>query len=515
MREPAYIEGFIGGVSSAGEVRDFVHNYLTVQNYRDETVPQLAAELPVASNGTWLVKSDGSMAVTWRLRPNVRWHDGTPFTSADMAFSFQLYKDPDHSTGAAALLDQMTSVDTPDPLTYVVHWSRADARALQAQGLVPLPRHLLESLYINDKPNFINSPRFTNEWVGLGAYKLARWEPGSHMELERFDDYFLGRAPLNRVVIRFFFDANTLSAAMLGEGVDVAIPGGIDLDGAVAIRDRWVGTSHLVRIEPIPRITDMEIQYRPELARPVNGLRDRTVRQAFYQAINREELSEVMTLGLGAVADSWFMPSDPSRPAVEHLIPRYPYDPAAAQRLLAQAGWTRGADGILVHQPSGERFEAELRTIPQYGVKPAAVIANNWKAIGADISIWAIPQARASERELNASQTFAKVNGSYLDALFDRLDSRHIASAANRWTGRNLSAWGNPRYDEILDRLAVTIDSRERFELLREQMLIVMGDLARYPLYWEPRPVLALKSVKADLYPYNTTWNVFEWDKQG
>ena len=157
---------------------------------------------------------------------------------------------------------------------------------------------------------------------------------------------------------------------------------------------------------------------------------------------------------------------------------------------------------------------AELRTIPQYGEKPAVVIASNWKDIGADMSVWAIPQARASERELNASQTFAKVNGSYLDALFDRLDSRLIASAANRWTGRNLSGWGNPRYDEIIDRLAVTIDRRERFDLLKEQMQIVMGDIARFPLYWEPRPILALKSVKADLYPYNTTWNVFEWDKQ-
>ena len=124
------------------------------------------------------------------------------------------------------------------------------------------------------------------------------------------------------------------------------------------------------------------------------------------------------------------------------------------------------------------------------------------------------PQARATERELNASQTFAKVNGSTLDVLADRLDGRLVAAASNRWTGRNLSGWANPRYDEILDRLAVTIDTQQRFNLLREQSQIVMGDLARFPLYWEPRPVLALKSVNADLYPYNTSWNVFQWDKR-
>ena len=55
-------------------------------------------------------------------------------------------------------------------------------------GLTPLPRHLLESLYVNDKANFINSTRFSTDWVGLGPYKLTRWEPGSHLELDRFDD---------------------------------------------------------------------------------------------------------------------------------------------------------------------------------------------------------------------------------------------------------------------------------------------------------------------------------------
>jgi hypothetical protein len=59
----------------------------------------------------------------------------------------------------------------------------------------------------------------------------------------------------------------------------------------------------------------------------------------------------------------------------------------------------------------------------------------------------------------------------------------------------------------------VTIDLRERFDLLREQTQIVMGDLARFPLYWEPRAVVYLRGVKGDIYPYNTSWNVYDWDK--
>jgi len=87
--------------------------------------------------------------------------------------------------------------------------------------------------------------------------------------------------------------------------------------------------------EAIPRLADLEIQFRPELARPMAGLRDRLVRQAFYQAINREELAGVMAHGLAPTADSWVRPSDPLRAELEASIPKYPYDPAEASRLLA------------------------------------------------------------------------------------------------------------------------------------------------------------------------------------
>jgi peptide/nickel transport system substrate-binding protein len=516
LREPATIEGFTGEggtAGGAGETRAFIHAHLTEADYRDEYVPRLATELPSFDKGTWRANADGTMDVIWSLRPNVKWHDGAPFTSSDLAFSLMLHKDPDLPTAYATALASMVSAETPDPLTLVVHWSRVDTRAMNADGLSPMPRHLLEQLYLTDKASFVNSPRFTTDWVGLGPYKLVRWEQGSHMELARFDDYILGRPAFDSVIIRFYFDGNTMAAAVLAEALDVVLPPGVDLDAAVEIKQRWEGTGHVVRVEAIPRLADLEIQFRPELARPMAGLRDRTVRQAFYQAINRQELAGVMSHGLAPIADSWVRPSDPLRTELAPSIPQYPYDPAEATRLLAQAGWARGADGVLVHQPDGERFESELRTIPQYGEKPAAVIASDWKAIGADIQIFNIPPSRASERELLSTHMLALVTGSFFDGLPERLDGRLISTAANRWTGRNQSGWVNSRYDEILDQLAVTLDPRQRAALTREQQQIMMSDIARMPLYWEVRPVLYLRSMRGDIFPYNTPWNLQEWDK--
>src|SRR5207245_4301789 len=144
------------------------------------------------------------------------------------------------------------------------------------------------------------------------------------------------------------------------------------------------------------------------------------VRQAFYQAINREELAGVMSHGLAPIADSWVRPSDPLRAELAPSIPQYPYDPAEATRLLAQAGWSRGADGVLVHQPDGERFEIEVWSIPQTGERPATLVASDWRAIGADARVYAIPAARSDDREHQVTFPGVEMTGIFLDTMLDR-----------------------------------------------------------------------------------------------
>ncbi|MPZ15032.1 MAG: hypothetical protein GEU73_11515 [Chloroflexi bacterium] len=89
LRELASFEAVIGlggSGSPAGEVTPVVHDFLVVENDRFDVVPRLAVERPSVENGTWRVDPDGSMVTTWRIRPNITWHDGQPFTSADVAF---------------------------------------------------------------------------------------------------------------------------------------------------------------------------------------------------------------------------------------------------------------------------------------------------------------------------------------------------------------------------------------------------------------------------------------------
>lgn len=506
---------FAGGGGSGGgcgECRALAHDHLTSTRPDGVVEGQLAAEVPSLEGGTWSLNADGSMDVTWRLRPNAKWHDGTPFTSQDMLFTFNLYKDPELPTLYAGQLQMMASALAPDPHTYVVHWSQTFVRAHRQPALEPMPRHLLEEAYLRgDKTALITSPLLSTEFVGLGPYRLARWEAGAFMEYERFDNYYLGRPPLDRVILQFIRDPNTLLANLLAGAVDAGSHNSLDMEAGLQVKQRWEGTNHRVDLEPTGMTIMVQMQMRPEYARLKNAFANRTVRQAMYQAIDRGTLTEVMQAGLAPVADSWLPPDLELRREVESAIPQYAYDPTAAQRLLAQAGWTRGSDGFLAHSPSGERLEVEVWAKARYSEKPIAVIADSWKGLGVQTSLHVIPPARDNDRQYEVT---------YPDVIFTnppsaqfyedfRLHSAYVASSENRWTGRNQPGYANPRFDVILDRLQMTIDRREQVNLQRQLVQEAMGDVAVMPLYWEQRPYFMLQGVIRD-----RSRGTFGWDKQ-
>ncbi len=522
QREPTDLgvlfgQGTATTAGGAGSVKLMVHDRLAQEMDLDRWEPQLATALPSIDNGSWRVNADGTMDTTFRLRPGIKWHDGTPFTADDLLFSFRIFLDPDLPTGGSQKRF-MESASAPDANTFVIHWSGTYVEAPQGSIGVIRPRHLLEDVYLRDKDAFINSPWFTTEFVGLGPYKLASWELGSHMELARFEDYYQGRPPLDRIVIRFVGDPNALAAGILAGELDVVLPVTVDLDVALDLRRRWEGTGNQVRIDVTGQLPQLEMQYRVDAVRPRNGFLNPTVRQAFYQVIDRQSLTDVMTQGLAPVADSWFPPSHVLRPEVESAIPQFAFDVARAQTLLAQAGWNRGPDGTLVNAQTGERFETELwgLTGQTFGIeRHLSIIADGWKAVGAHTDFGAIPPAR-----LRDAQYVAEHPGPLLTSFaarqfaVDRMHSDAIPSAANRWSGFNRGGYSNPSVDDLFARLNVTIDEGQRVAITRQMLQELMGNVVLMPLYWEVVPTLMVKGVTGPKHVgTDTTRNIFQWDK--
>src|SRR4051812_13774906 len=239
--EPKAITETFGEKQTTGNnlkavVQDALVYLPTFQSYQ----PQLATELPSIERGTWRVSPDGTMETIWHLRPNVKWHDGEPFTADDLVFSFQTSRDAEIATVPRAAERLVTSVEAPDPLTLVMHYSGPHVDAPRTTVGDVVPKHLLEELYARDKQAMANSTLHSTAFVGLGAYKMVRWDQGSFVEAARFDDYYLGRPPLDSIVVRFVTDPNTQVANVLAGAVDVVLTGasgtGLSVDQAIEVK---------------------------------------------------------------------------------------------------------------------------------------------------------------------------------------------------------------------------------------------------------------------------------------
>lgn len=349
--------------------------------------------------------------------------------------------------------------------------------------------------------------------MGLGAYRLVSWQQGSHLEFTSHDEYYLGRPPLARVVVRIIPDLNTMVANILAGSLDIMTDVGVSLETGLAVKDRWQGTANQVHLVPADKPSWIDIQHRPEFARPVNGLTNRTVRQAFLHGIDREAVVELLTAGLGQVPDSWVHPNDEIYSQVASSIPRYPYNPARAHQLLAEAGWVRGPEGVLVHQTSRDLFQVEARFADDgESEKLMTVVANNWTALGAQVNLVELTPSQKNNNELWVK--FSGLHGRTSPTLpfgSNYLHGKFIASAENRWTGGR-PGYNNPKVDDLLDRYVVTVDPAARLAIHRELLQEVMGDVAMYPMYWKIDPVLAVSGVTGT--KGREAWNFHEWTKK-
>lgn len=505
-----------GGSPGAGNnsIAKIAHNYLAVRDGSSEEFhPQLALALPSVEDGTWVVNGDGTMDTTWRLRSGVSWHDGTPFTADDLVFGLRLFSDTEFPVPPTEHVRQMQSATAPDPTTFVIHWASLAATGADPTDVDPLPKHLLGALYQTDKMAILTTPLLTSQFVGLGPFRVVDWTEGVGVTFERFDDYYLGRAPIDRVIVRYVADANAMLAGVLAGAVDVVLSPSVELDTAAELKQRWEGTGNRVLTSLSGSQQFLRPQFRTELAQPHNGSPNLTVRRALLHAIDRVAVAEASSNGLAPPADSWFAPSSPLRPEVESSIPQYPYDLARARQLLADAGWAPGPDGVLVDGASGERFESRIAGRPATGAdRTLAVVADGWKPLGIDVGIEILSPAAAADRKTMGSEPLALLSSFPASpTMLPPMHSSLLASDANRWTGTNFQGYSNPRVDALIDRVNATIDPRDQIPLHRQLIQEAMNDVALMPLYWEVAPTLIAKGVSGVVA--DNTWNIFEWDK--
>ena len=169
-------------------------------------IPYLVEAFPQLNSDGWRIFPDGRMETIYRLKSNLTWHDGTPLTTEDFAFSWRVYSWPELGVTGAPI-NLMESVTARDPRTLVINWKQpfVEAGSLSDRGsFPPLPRHILEpSFTAGQAEPFASHLFWTTQYVGLGPFKMDRWEPGAFIEGSAYDAHVLGRPKVDRFVETF------------------------------------------------------------------------------------------------------------------------------------------------------------------------------------------------------------------------------------------------------------------------------------------------------------------------
>lgn len=484
IREP--ISGMIygGGGNAAQQTRWLFHVSLTTYDDQGVLLPLLAQKIPSLDAGDWRVAPDGTMEVTWKLKPGVKWHDGTPLSAEDFVFGVQVSKDPEVGVGTGAIGLIREAVAT-DPETLVVRWARSyfDANVAIPPAFAPLPRHILMDQYQQgDGKSFLNSSYWTTEFVGLGPFRLVEWALGSHTEAAAFDDYVLGRPKIDRIITRYFLNSNALVAAMLSGDIDLIAPSTLKMEDLHPLIAAW-GPQGGTVIPSLSSIVNARLQFSDPNA---PWVRDVRLRHALRHLIDRQTMADTFEPE-GGPADLLAAKQDAVYKLTEQRgFPKFAYDVTAAERLLGESGWTRGSDGIF-HNSGGQRLRVDVtvQANSPVNVQHGLSLQDQWRRGGLESESFQLPAVAPNINEMKVLQS----RGVWLqpDNILPTLEwfeAARISSPANNWIGNNVTGFNNPEFERRYGEYVTTLDLGKRQSSQADLLRWIADESFVLPLFY-------------------------------
>jgi peptide/nickel transport system substrate-binding protein len=467
--EPANLNLYLADAAIVRQVADAVVEGLVDVNPDGDYFPELAAELPTLQNGG---VSEDFLTITWKLKPGLLWSDGTPITSDDIVFTWEAVSNPESGavmTGGFGLIE---SIDTPDDLTAVLHYSEPYAAYLGQFRWGVIPRHAA------GEPADMLEWEWNRDPVGAGPFLVDEWAAGDHISLTPNPNYREeGKPYLDRLVFRVMPSYDAQLAAMMQEDAQVQLwPG-----EAKSVWDQMMGG--VAEQQLVPGIWNMAMDLNlskpfdddPGPEPPHPSLGDLRVRQAIAHGIDYDYIIQDVMEGDVSPSNSpfeygWYR-CDIEQP--------YPYDPDKAMALLEEAGWTdEDGDGIRECHgcPYGEEGEPLRLQLMGYTNFPPLdrteeAIVEQMKAIGIEMYIqnedFSVIFGGWSDRA-------PRKTGDYDIMIYDRgFDQDPHTYVATHWAsdqipsadlpdGANWYRWQNEAADEAIQRAGSTIDLETR-----------------------------------------------------
>jgi peptide/nickel transport system substrate-binding protein len=491
-------------------------------------IPILAAEVPTPQNGG--VGKDG-LSVTWKLKKNVQWHDGKPFTADDVVFNWEYLVDPATAAVKSGPYKDVKQVDKLDSHTIKATFANPtpfwSAVFCGPNGMI-IPKHLFESF---KGSNAREAP--TNlKPVGTGPYRFADFKPGDIVRGELSPNYHMANRPFyDSIEVKGGGDAASAARAVLQTGeVDYAWNIQVEDD----ILRRWEqggkGRTDIAvggNIEHIQsNFTDpwTEVEGERSSAKSRHPfLTDPVVRQALGLLVDRAAVQEQLYGRAGLVTANFL--NAPSKFQSKNL--KWEFNVDKANQLLEQAGWKRGADGIrakdgkklkMVYQTSTNAVRQKTQAIVKQAAAKAG-IEMELKSVVASVFFSSDPANWDTYAHFATDIQMYTTTMTQPDPqrFMDQFTIAEVSSKDNKWQGRNITRWKSEEYDRMFKAAEAEMDVVKRAALFIKMNDLVIQNGVVIPVTWRPRvAVVANKLRNAEQSGWDSDfWNLANWYREG
>lgn len=490
-------------------------------------VPALAAEIPSRENGGLAV--DGK-SVTWKLKKGVKWHDGKPFTADDVVFNWEYASDP--ATAAVSIASYKdVKVEKVDDFTVRVLFSKptpfwADA-FVGTRGML-IPKHLFAD-YKGAKSR--EAPANLKP-VGTGAYKLVDFKPGDMIRAEANPDYHVPNQPyFDTLEMKGGGDAVSAARAVLQTG-EYDYAWNMQVEDAILKRLETGGKGQ-IHVVPGANIEHIQLNTtdpwtevdgeRASLKTKHPAFSDPAVRQAMMLLVDRKSVQEHI-YGRTGVATANFL-NNPER--FRSKATKFEFNIDKANKLLDDAGWKRGSDGIR------EKGGVKLKFVYQTSInaprqKNQAIVKQAAQKAGIDIELKSVVASVFFSSDVANPDTYPKFYADIQmytttmtqpdpELFMNQFCSWEAATKDNKWQGRNPTRFRNEEYDKIYKEAQGELDPVKRAAMFIKLNEIVVGekDGVIIPVVYRPRAHARSKTLTADISGWdNDTWAIARWFRE-
>jgi peptide/nickel transport system substrate-binding protein len=482
--DASYLNPILASDSASGDINGYVYNGLVKYDKNLKLVGDLAE--------SWDISEEG-LVITFHLRKNVKWHDGEPFTSDDVNFTYEKLVDTNTRTPYASDYLMIDRFEIIDPHTVKIRYKKPFSPALESWGMGIVPKHIFE------KGDF-NNHHANRHPIGTGPYKFVDWKTDERIVLEANGDYFEGRPYIDRIIYRIMPD-EAVQFLELRKGTIDTMGLTPDQFQKEAVSEEFLDSFNKFRY---PSFGYTYLGYN--LKNPL--FENKSVRQAITYAINRQEIIDGVLLGLGQVSTG---PFPPTSWAYNKNVPVYEYNPEKAKELLCKCGW-RDRDGNGILEKDGKPFSFTLMTNQGNKMRElcATIIQSNLRAVGIQVNIRILEWAAFIHQYIDKKNFDAVLLGWSLSRDPDQYAIWH--SSQIKEGQYNFISYNNPEVDRLLVEGRRTFDMQKRKEIYHKIHAILAEEQPYTFLYVaDALPIVHNRFHGIEVAPAGIGYNFIKW----